>query len=54
LSFSVIQKFETLMQKSIKEVINIHKCKFFIFLILCGLARAGRGSMWTGPAGSLP
>jgi len=27
-----------LMQESIKEVINIHKCKFFLFLILCGLA----------------
>jgi len=32
--FSVIHKFETLMQESIKKVINIHKCKFF----LCELA----------------
>jgi len=31
LSFPVIQEFETLMQESIKEVINIHKCKFFFF-----------------------
>jgi len=29
MSFPVIQEFEMLMQESIKEVINIHKCKFF-------------------------
>jgi len=26
------------MQESIKEVINIHKCKFLFYFILCGLA----------------
>ena len=48
------------MQKSIKQVINIHKCKFFFFfLILCGLAgRPARaaglcGPSPHGPAGSL-
>ena len=48
-----------LMQESIKEVINIHKCKFFFKKILCGLA--GRpaqaadlyGPSTRGPAGSL-
>jgi len=29
LSFPIIQEFEILMQESIKEVINIHKYKFF-------------------------
>jgi len=51
LSFPVIQEFEMLMQESIKEVINIHKCKFF-FLILCGLAgraRAGLRAHYLGP-----
>ena len=39
MSFPIIQEFEMLMQEFIKEVINIHKCKFFFFfLILCGLA----------------
>jgi len=38
LSFSVIQEFEMLMQESIKEVINIHKCNFLFFFILCGFA----------------
>jgi len=38
LSFPVIQEFETLMQDSIKEVINIHKYNFF----LCGLASRAR------------
>ena len=37
------------MQKSIKEVINIHKCKFF-FMWACGPARAGRGPMRAEPA----
>jgi len=42
LSFPVVQEFEMLMQESIKEVINIHKCKFFFLLILCGLAGRAR------------
>jgi len=55
LSFAVIQEFEMLMQECIKEVINIHKCKFFFFLILCelagrGIARASRGPMRAEPA----
>ena len=48
-----------LMQESIKEVINIHKCKFFFSLKIlracgparadCGLARAGRRPMRAKP-----
>jgi len=54
LSFPVIQEFEMLMQESIKEVINIHKCKFFFFLILCGLTgRPAWAAGLCGSAGSL-
>jgi len=59
LSFPIIQEFEILMQESIKEVINIHKYKFFFFKILCGLAgRPARaaglcGPSPRGPAGSI-
>jgi len=41
-----------LMQESIKEVINIHKCKFFFFLILCELA--GRPAWAAGLCGPSP
>jgi len=42
LSFPVIQEFETLMQESIKEVINIHKSNFFLnFMRAWGSMRAG-------------
>ena len=64
LSFPVIQEFETLMQESIKEVINIHKYKFFFYAGLragpraspCGpqayasRARAGLRAHYPGPS----
>jgi len=43
LSFPIIQEFETLMQESIKVVINIHKCKFFTSLQAAANPRGARG-----------
>jgi len=39
------------MQESIKEVINIHKCKFFFFYFMraCGPARTGLQAHYPGP-----
>jgi len=57
LSFPIIQEFEILMQESIKEVINIHKYKFFFFfnfMRACGPARAGRGLARAGLRAQYP